>query len=87
MGGMKRRMAVWAMAGFLVACGWIVYAFATLPDYEPPANVTNRTVQVLAYLTCPILAAGVRFYWVPFTNAATYSLIGLLFQLVRHKSN
>jgi hypothetical protein len=84
---MKKRMALWTMVGFLVACGWIGYAFATLPDYEPPPSLTNRSMQALAYLTCPILAVGVRFYWVPFANAATYALLGLLFQFVRHKSN
>jgi hypothetical protein len=72
---MKRRVLLWAVTGLLVGCAWVTYALATAPDVEQPSTI-NRVIQVLAYFSCPILAIGPRFYWVPFVNAATYALLG-----------
>jgi hypothetical protein len=62
----------------------VVYALATAPDYEQRSSA-NRAVQVLAYVTCPIVAAAPRFYWVPLANAATYTLLGLSLEFIRKK--
>ncbi len=53
---MKYRIAVWATAGFLVAVGWAVYAFAS----TPPALTFNDPIMTLVRITCPI--AWVRAY-------------------------
>jgi hypothetical protein len=81
---MKRRVVLWAIIGFFVGCVWVAYAFATAPDYEQH-SATNRAIQVLAYATCPIIAAGPRFYWVPLANAVTYALLGLFLKLIGKK--
>jgi len=80
----SKRIVLWATMGFFVGCVWVVYAFATAPDYEQH-SATNRAIQVLAYATCPILATGTRFYWVPFANGMTYAVLGLLLKLTVKK--
>lgn len=82
---MKRRVVLWATAGLLVGIAWVVYAFLTAPDYEVSLSVLDRVIQTLAYITCPIIPVGVRFYWVPLVNAATYALAGFLFESIRKK--
>jgi uncharacterized RDD family membrane protein YckC len=81
----KRRIIIWASAGLLVASCWTLYAFATAPDYEIPLTSTERVVHTLACVTCPIVLAGVYFYWVIIANAATYALIGLIVEMLRRK--
>jgi hypothetical protein len=82
---MKYRIAAWAGAGFLVAGGWALYAFATMP----PALTSADPILSLVELTCPIVLAsmrlhfGVSLYWTLGANAATYALIGLMVEMLR----
>jgi uncharacterized RDD family membrane protein YckC len=85
--GVKRRIIIWASTGLLVAGCWSLYAFATAPDYEIPMTLTERFVWTLACITCPIVLAGVYFYWVLIANAATYALVGLIVETLRRKLN
>jgi hypothetical protein len=80
-----KRITIWAGAGFLIAFGWVLYAFATAPDYEIPMSPTGRVVWTLARITCPILLAGVYFYWVLLLNTVTYALVGLIVETLRRK--
>jgi hypothetical protein len=80
----KRRIVLWAILGLFVGCIWVAYAFATVPDYEQH-SAANTAIQVLAYATCPIIAAGPLFYWIPLANAPTYALLGLALELIRKK--
>jgi hypothetical protein len=82
---MKRRIVLWAVIGFFVGCVWVVYAFATAPDVEVQRSAVDWAVQVFAYATCPIIAAGTRFYWVPPANAVTYALLSLFLKLISKK--
>jgi hypothetical protein len=75
-----------SLVGLLVGCGWVAYAFVNAPDIEVRLSVMDRVVQVVAYLTCPILAVGLTWHWMPLVNAATYGLIALLWQANREKS-
>jgi hypothetical protein len=81
---MRRRVVLWAIIGFFVGCVWAAYAFATAPDYEQH-SASNRAIQAFAYATCPIIASGPRFYWVPLANAVTYALLGLFLKLISKK--
>jgi len=84
---MKYRIAMWAGAGFLIAVGWALYAFAT----TPPAMTFGDPMMVLVELTCPIVFAGNHFhfgislYWSLVANAATYALLGLMVESMRHR--
>lgn len=75
---MRRRIAIWAVVGFLVACCWTLYAFAA------PTTPTQTAVWSLANLTFPItLAAGsfkFSFYWALLANAVTYAFLGLVIE-------
>ena len=84
---MKYRIALWASAGFLVACCWALYAFAT----TPPAMTSADPIVTLVEFTCPVVFASIHFhfalglYWSLLANAATYGLIGLIVESLRHQ--
>lgn len=83
---MKYRIGIWASAGFLVAGGWALYAFAT----TPPALTPDDPIMTLVRLTCPIALLSsypLRLSWVLLANAATYSLIGLIVEALRQRLN
>jgi hypothetical protein len=83
---MKRRIGIWAIAGFLVAGFWALYGFATTmtPD--------DRIVPLI-WLTCPITLLSsypLGLYWVLLANAATYALVGLIVEILwqrLHRAN
>jgi hypothetical protein len=84
---MKYRIAMWAGAGFLVAGFWAIYLFLTGP--VPTASI--EPIWTLARLTCPIAFVSSYFhlsvgiYSVFVANAATYALVGLIVETVRHQ--
>jgi uncharacterized RDD family membrane protein YckC len=88
-GGMKYRIGMWASAGFLVAGCWAVYAFAR----AIPITSADPIMCTLARLSQPVVLAGfyfhvgLHFYWVLLANAATYALIGLIVEPLRHQLN
>jgi hypothetical protein len=82
-GGMKYRIAMWATAGFLVACFWVLFAIATFPS----SIERMRDLWALVGFTCPVAMAGryypISFYEVLAANAITYASVGLLVETVR----
>jgi hypothetical protein len=87
---MKRKIVIWATAGFLVAGLWAVYAAATFPN-----NVISDQpiVWTLINMTCPVVFAsfhfhfGIKLYWVLLANTATYGLFGLAVESLRQQLN
>ena len=81
---MKRRVAIWATVGFLVAGFWALFAFATFPSSQ-----RIREVWPLVNLTCPISIVGmhhaVNLYIALAANAVTYALVGLILEAVRRQ--
>jgi hypothetical protein len=84
---MKRRIVIWAVAGFMVADLWAVYAAATFPSPLTSYSV----VWPLVNLTCPVAFAsfhfhfGIKLYWVLLANALTYALVGLAVENLRQR--
>jgi hypothetical protein len=76
---------MWAGAGFLVAGGWALYAFAS----TPPALTFTDPLMTLVRITCPIALLGrsfpIRLEWVLLANAATYALLGLIVEPLRQR--
>ena len=86
--GMMRRILLWTIVGCLVAGLWTIYAAATFPNQLISAGPIFWT---LVNVTCPIAFMslhfhfGVKLYWVVLANAATYALIGLAVESLRHQ--
>lgn len=82
---MKRRIVLWALAGFIVASAWAAYAFA-FPAFERWTPF-GRFMWTLAEITCPVAVLGkhvpLKVYTVFAINAATYALLGLGVELLR----
>ena len=84
-GDMKHRIVLWASAGFLVAVGWALFAFAS----PPPVMTSGDPLVTLVELSCPVVFASIHFhfalglYWSLIVNAATYGLIGLIVETLR----
>jgi hypothetical protein len=81
---MKRRIAIWASVGFIVAGCWALYALAT----TPPAMTSADPIMNLVRLTCPIVFISfypLSLYLVLVANAATYALIGLIVETLRQQ--
>jgi hypothetical protein len=86
---MKRRIAIWAGVGFLVASCWVLYTFAASPDH---LGIVMRepAVETLLFVTCPVVSQirdhlPLPFWSVPLINAATFAVIGLIFETLRRK--
>ena len=79
---MRHRIALWGLAGFLVAGCWAIVGFAIPLSTEP-------LLWNLARLSCPVVFAadalhsGISLYWVLIANIATYALLGLVFETMR----
>lgn len=87
LGSMKHRIAMWALAGFVVMSFWAVYFLATTRIPSRP----NPIAGTLARLSCPIMLASFYFrfpvgmFWSFLANAATYALVGLIVESLRQK--
>jgi hypothetical protein len=83
-GGMKLRIAIWTVVGFLVAGGWALCAFVT----APPAFTRADPIMTLVRLTCPIVLLGsypISLDLVLLVNTATYALVGLIVETLRRQ--
>lgn len=81
---LKYRIGMWAVAGFLVAGCWALYALAATP--------LNSADPIMTFvrLTCPIALLSsypLSLYLVFVVNAATYGLVGLLVEIVRQRQH
>jgi hypothetical protein len=87
---MKYRIAIWASAGFLIACCWVLYSFVIPPD-RLVFLMKDPIAEAILFLSCPLVYAlrdvPLAFWWVPLINAATYALIGLVVEALRRKPN
>ena len=57
---MKRKIVIWAIAGFLVASLWAIYAAATFPSNLISAE---PIVWTLINMTCPVVFASFHFHF------------------------
>ena len=80
---MKYRIGMWAIAGFLVAGFWALFAVATFP--ATPERM--RDVWTVVCVTCPVAMLGMHYpisiYIALVVNAVTYGLIGLAVESLR----
>jgi hypothetical protein len=83
---MKSRIAMWAIAGFLIAGCWALYFASVSKD-----NPIEPIVYTLSRLSCPIVLVGdyfhfrISLYSVLLTNLAIYGLLGLSVEMLRRR--
>ena len=85
---MTRRIALWSLAGFIVACGWVLFVGALTPASRVEI-LRSRALWAAIEITAP--AALVRhfmlkYYWFILMNALAYALVGLAIELLRRHS-
>lgn len=84
---MKRRIVLWAGAGFLIACCFVLFTFLVSPESLNPI-LHSSSGKAFAFASCP-LVYGLRphfpiaFWWVPPINALTYAVVGFVAELLR----
>ena len=83
---MKQRIALWTLAGFVVACAWVLFIAAMGP--ETGLRLQSRPFYwALAYVTAPASLLGHHFplkdYWFVLLNTLIYGLAGFAVELVR----
>lgn len=80
---MTHRIAMWAIAGFLIAAFWALFALATFPS----TNERIRDLWIFVCITCPIAVAGmhhpISLYESLIANAVTYGFVGLVVETLR----
>jgi hypothetical protein len=77
---MKRRVALWALAGFTVAFFWFIVGLFTWPDYNLGRSVF---VAVTAPASCLGRRMPLAYYWFILLNAAVYAVAGLVIEICR----
>ena len=74
---MRYRIGMWAIAGFLLAGFWVLFAIATFPS--TPERMHD--MWTIVCITCPVAIVGMHYpislYIALFANAVTYAFIGL----------
>ena len=71
---MKHRLALWALAGLLIAISWVLIS-RVIPLWSQPILWT------LAQLSCPIVFFShfaIQWYWVVLSNAPVYVVLGAM---------
>jgi len=80
---MRYRIAMWAIAGFLLAGFWALFAVATFPSTAE----RMRDVWTVVCITCSVAIVGMRhpvsLYVALIANTITFALVGLAVEAVR----
>jgi hypothetical protein len=81
---MKRRIALWSIAGLIAACGWVLF-FAVI---HPPLHSlhSERVLWMVADITAPaslLRFYPLKFYWFILLNGFAYMLVGFGTELLR----
>jgi hypothetical protein len=81
---MKRRLALWSLAGFIVACSWTLFVMVAAKPIT-----FGRTLWGIIEITAPaslLRHFPLKYYWFILLNALIYSLVGLGIELLRRNS-
>lgn len=78
---MGRRIGLWSLAGFAVACGWVAYTFAAFP-----LQTRNHLFWAVVEITAPaalLRHVAIKYYWFILLNAVAYAIVGFAIEIVR----
>ena len=82
------RIAMWAIAGFVVSAGWALYFASTskaLPIEPAVYNFASMTQPLVAGVLHLRLLSQLDLMSVAVANAGTYALVGLLVEAIRQQ--
>ena len=82
---MKQRIALWTLAGFIVACVWVLFIAAMGPQTGVRLE-SGRFFWPIAYVTAPaslLRHFPLKDYWFVLLNALIYGLAGFAAELLR----
>ena len=86
---MTRRIVLWSIAGFIVACGWVLFVDALTPASRGEI-LRSRALWALIEITAPVAwfarHLALKYYWFVLLNAFAYALVSLAFEPVRRHS-
>jgi hypothetical protein len=80
---MTRRLAVWFLIGFTVACGWVLFTMAKFPPV--PSSHAFWTVVDITAPAALLRRFPLKYYWFILLNALVYTLVGFAIELLRSK--
>ena len=85
---MKHRIILWAGAGFLIASCFVLFTFL-IPPESLQSILQSSAGKAFAFVCAPVVFAfgrhfPIAFWWVPPSTAATYAIVGLAAELLRH---
>ena len=85
---MTRRIALWAVAGFFVASGWVAFVGAFAPANRVQIMRSHLLITIIEITAPAALLHHVmlKYYWFILMNALVYALIGLAIELLRRHS-
>lgn len=82
---MRQRIALWMLAGFLVACAWVLFIAAMGPATALRLE-HGHFFWAIAYVTAPaslLRHVPLKDYWFVLLNALIYGLAGFAIELLR----
>jgi hypothetical protein len=82
---MKQRIGLWTVAGFIVACAWVLFIAAMGPETGLRLQ-SGHFFWAIAYVTAPaslLRHFPVKDYWFVLLNALIYGLAGFAMELLR----
>ena len=77
---MTKRICLWALARFAVACCWFIYGEATAPN---PHLARWTIVAITAPASLIARTMPLAYYWFILLNAVIYAFVGLSTELLR----
>jgi hypothetical protein len=84
---MKQRIALWTLAGFIVACAWVLFLAAIGPATGLRLE-SGRFFWAIAEVTAPaslLRHFPLKDYWFVLLNAVIYGLAGFAVELLRRR--
>ena len=85
---MTRKIALWFLVGFAVACAWVVLMMSLGPATMLRLE-HGRYFWTVADITAPVALLRhypLKYYWAVLLNALIYAVVGFGIELVRRRS-
>ncbi len=79
---MSRKIGIWALVGFIVACCWVAIGVVVGPSYNLGRSTLVSITAPASFLTRRVPST---FYWFVLLNTAVYAVVGLGTEVLRRQ--